>query len=124
MFLVDPFAGDTGTGNLRDLVEACTPGSGRAVVIAGPCEHPVEQISVPSEHRAMWDDLTLVPPQLPETVDLELGRMLDSTEVGRRHVSAVALALTPDPEAEALALRSTFTAVVDGGADDDVHRWR
>ena len=118
VFLVDPFADDTATGSLRELVEACAPGSGRAVVVAGPCEHPVEEISVPSEHRAMWDDLTLVPPQLPESVDVELGRMLDSIEVGRRHVSAVSLALTPDPAAEAVALRSTLTAAVDGGADD------
>ncbi len=118
VFLVDPFADDTATGSLRELVETCAPGSGRAVVVAGPCEHPVEQIHVPSEHRAMWDDLTLVPPQLPESVDVELGRMLESIEVGRRHVSATTMALTPDPEAEALALRSTLTAVVDIGGDD------
>ena len=43
--------------------------------------------------------------------------MLDSIEVGRRHVSAVSSALIPDPAAEAVALRSTLTAV-DGGADD------
>ena len=110
VFLVDPFADDTATGSLRELVEACAPGSGRAVVVAGPCEHPVEEIRVPSEHRAIWDDLTLVPPQLPESVDVELGRMLDSIEVGRRHVSAVSSALTPDPAAEAVALRSTLTA--------------
>ena len=89
VFLVDPFADDTTTGNLRDLVEACTPGSGRAVVVAGPCEHPVEQISVPSAHRVMWDDLTLAAPQLPESVDLELGRMLDAIEVGRRDADGV-----------------------------------
>ena len=116
---------NTATGSLRELVEACTPGSGRAVVVAGPCEHPVEEISVPSEHRAMWDDLTLVPPQLPESVDVELGRMLDSIEVGRRPVSAVSLALTPDPAAEAVALRSTLTAVLDDGGDGDAfHRRR
>ena len=40
VFLVDPFADDTATGSLRELVEACAPGSGRAVVVAGPCEHP------------------------------------------------------------------------------------
>jgi hypothetical protein len=118
VFLVDPFADDAGPGSLRELVEACAPGSGRAVVVAGPCEHPVEQISVPSVQRAMWDDLTLVPPQLPESVDVELGRMLDSIDVGRRHVSAAPLALTPDPAAEAVAFRSTFTAVDDGGGDD------
>ena len=93
----------------RDLVEACAPGSGRAVVIAGPCEHPVEQISVPSAQRVRWDDLTLAAPQLPETVDMELGRMLDATEVGRRDPATAAMTVTPDPEAEALALRSTLT---------------
>ena len=121
VFLVDPFADETSTGNLRDLVEACDPGSGRAVVVAGPCEHPVEEISVPSEHRAMWDDLTLVPPQLPESVDLELGRMLESIEVGRRPASARSLAVTPDPAAEAVALRSTLTVVADSGHGDEPH---
>lgn len=116
VFLVDPFAGDTSIGNIRDLVEACTPGSGRAVVIAGPCEHPVEQISVPSTQRVRWDDLTLAAPQLPETVDMELGRMLDATEVGRRTTAAAPTATTPDPEAEALALRSTI-AVATSGSD-------
>ena len=119
VFLVDPFADETANGSLRDLVEACSPGSGRAVVVAGPCEHPVEEISVPSEHRAMWDDLTLVPPQLPESVDVELGRMLDSIEVGRRHVSARSLAVTPDPAAEAVALRSTLTIVAETDPDAD-----
>ena len=118
VFLVDPFADEHTTGSLGELVEACTAGSGRAVVVAGPCEHPVEEISVPSEHRAMWDDLTLVPPQLPESIDVELGRMLDSIDIGRRPVSAGALALTPDPEAEALALRSTLTTVLDDGGND------
>ncbi len=116
VFLVDPFTDDHETGRLRELVEACAPGSGRAVVVAGPCEHPVEEIRVPSEHRAMWEDLTLVPPQLPESVDVELDRMFDAIEVGRR-VSAVSSAVTPDPAAEAVALRSTLT-VVDNDADD------
>ena len=124
VFLVDPFADETATGSLRDLVEACTPGSGRAVVVAGPCEHPVEEISVPSEHRAMWDDLTLVPPQLPESVDVELGRMLDSIEVGRRPVSATSLAVTPDPAAEAVALRSTLTILARRGRRRRARRWR
>lgn len=118
VFLVDPFAGDTSTGNIRHLVEACAPGSGRAVVIAGPCEHPVEQISVPSAQRVLWDDLTLAAPQLPETVDMELGRMLDATEVGRRE-TATATTITPDPAAEALALRSTVAVTTAEWCDLD-----
>jgi nucleoid-associated protein YgaU len=124
VFLVDPYAGDTSTGNIRDLVEACAPASGRAVVVAGPCEHPVEQISVPSAHRVLWDELTLAAPQLPETVDLELGRMLDATDVGRRFTAAATMATTPDPEAEAVALRATLTLDTegDGSHGDDEGR--
>lgn len=107
VFLVDPFADDTGAGSLRELVDACSPGSGRAVVVAGPCEQPVEEISVPSAQRAVWDNLTLTPPQLPEHVDIELDRMLESIAVGRRDATVAAVVITPDPEAEAVALRSS-----------------
>lgn len=122
VFLIDPFAGDASTGNIAELVEACTPGSGRAVVVAGPCQHPVEQISVPSAHRVLWDELTLAAPQLPETVDMELGRMLDATEVGRRISAAATMATTPDPEAEAVALRSSVAVATTGDwVDADDH---
>lgn len=119
VFLVDPFADDSANGSLGDLAAMCGPGSGRAVVVAGPCEHPSEQISVPSEQRALWDDLTLVPPQLPEHVDVSLGRMLDSIAVGRRDRSVSALAVTPDPEAEAVVLRSSILVDDRDGEESD-----
>jgi nucleoid-associated protein YgaU len=106
VFLVDPFADENRPTALRELAEACAPSSGRALVVAGPCEHPTEQIGVPSEQRATWDDLTLSPPQLPEEVDVQLAQMLDAIAVGRRDSSRAAAALTSDPEAEAVALRT------------------
>jgi len=119
VFLVDPFAApdDTPTA-LGDLVAACPAGSGKAVVIAGPCEQPSEEVHVPTAQRCVWDGIVLDPPQLDERADAELSQMFAAVSVGRRPAPAAgALPVVPDAEAEAVALRLTATMLADADAE-------
>ena len=112
VFLVDPFAASEAPVGLADLVDACAAGSGKAVVIAGPCGQPVEEVSVPDARRCVWNDLVLEPPQLTDKADSELEQLLAAVSVGRRSPDTTTTAV-PDADAEAVALRATATMLND-----------
>ena len=138
VFLVDPFGEDANTAELNALVSACATGSGRAVVVAGACEHPAEDVLVPSVDTATWRTMSLRPSQLPDNVDRQLAATLSAVVVGRRHQQGCAAAASVfDPEAEAVSLRSVALLTADDGPtpspgggwdginddpDDDSHR--
>src|SRR5690606_31411291 len=82
VFLVDPFGEDAHTATLNALVAACSTGPGRAVVVAGACEHPAEEVLVPGGEFATWRNHSLRPPQLPDEVDRQLAATLSAVVVG------------------------------------------